>query len=53
VILEMDLVRQLGTFRVESPTLLGRGEAMARFGRFFFGKLWDVYAQRFLPFGPL
>lgn len=53
VILHMDLVRQLGTFRVEAPTLAGRGEAMARFGRFFFGKLWDVYAQRFLPFGPL
>ncbi|MGH7818407.1 MAG: alpha/beta hydrolase, partial [Candidatus Binatia bacterium] len=53
VILEIDFIRQLGTFRVEAPTPAAHAEALARFGRLFFGKLWDVYAQRFLPFGPI
>ncbi|MGA5192877.1 patatin-like phospholipase family protein [Streptomyces exfoliatus] len=48
-----DFVKQLTTFRVEAPTLRGRVTTMGRFGQFFLGKLWDVYAQNVLPWSPL
>ncbi|MGW5849904.1 patatin-like phospholipase family protein [Streptomyces sp. NPDC055254] len=48
-----DFLRQLTTFRVEAATLPGRAAALRRFGQFFFGKLWDVYAQNVLPWSPL
>ncbi|MFI8371970.1 patatin-like phospholipase family protein [Streptomyces sp. NPDC085466] len=48
-----DFLRQLTTFRVEAPTLSGRATTLGRFGRFFAGKLWDVYAQNVLPWSPL
>jgi hypothetical protein len=47
-----DFLRQLTTFRVEGPTLADRSAAFARFGRLFFGKLWDVYAREILSSGP-
>ncbi|MDV5149801.1 patatin-like phospholipase family protein [Streptomyces sp. SBC-4] len=48
-----DFLKQLTTFRVEAPTLAGRVATLGRFGRFFSGKLWDVYAQNVLPWSPL
>jgi predicted patatin/cPLA2 family phospholipase len=48
-----DFLQQLTTFRVEGPTLSDRASAIARFGRLFMGKLWDVYARHVLTAGPL
>lgn len=48
-----DFLKQLATFRVEGPTLADRSAAMARFGRLFAGKLWDVYAREVLTSGPV
>jgi predicted acylesterase/phospholipase RssA len=48
-----DLLRQLGTMRAHGPDIVERSRAMARFGRLFLGKLWDAYARRLLPFGPV
>ncbi|MFD7322692.1 patatin-like phospholipase family protein [Streptomyces sp. NPDC059875] len=48
-----DFLKQLTTFRVEAATLPGRVTTLGRFGQFFFGKLWDVYAQGVLPWSPL
>lgn len=45
-------LKQLTTFRAEGPTLSDRTSAMARFGRLFMGKLWDVYARQVLSSGP-
>jgi predicted patatin/cPLA2 family phospholipase len=47
-----DFLEELGTFRVQGPTLAKRTEALARFGAFFLGSLWDVYATHFLSYGP-
>jgi predicted patatin/cPLA2 family phospholipase len=47
-----DFLHQLTTFRVEAPTELARASALARFGTFFLGNLWDVYGQRVLSYGP-
>ena len=45
-------LKQLSTFQVEGPTLADRTSALARFGLFYFGRLWDVYARRLLSSGP-
>jgi predicted patatin/cPLA2 family phospholipase len=47
-----DFLKQLTTFRVEAPTISDRASALARFGRLFMGKLWDVYARNVLTSGP-
>jgi predicted acylesterase/phospholipase RssA len=47
-----DFLHQLTTFRVTGPTLADRTSALARFGRLFLGKLWDVYARGVLTTGP-
>ncbi|HKY45452.1 MAG TPA: patatin-like phospholipase family protein [Pyrinomonadaceae bacterium] len=47
-----DFMKQLTTFRAEGDTLSDRTAAMARFGRLFMGKLWDVYARNVLTSGP-
>ncbi|MDA2927106.1 alpha/beta hydrolase, partial [Acidobacteria bacterium AH-259-G07] len=47
-----DFLKQLTTFRTEGPTLHDRIAALNRFGQFFFGKLWDVYARHFMEYGP-
>lgn len=47
-----DFLKQLTTFRTEGPTISDRTSAMARFGRLFMGKLWDVYARNVLTSGP-
>jgi hypothetical protein len=50
---KLDLVRQLTTFRVRAPSRAERLKALTRFGRLFFGRLWDVYARRILWPGPV
>jgi predicted patatin/cPLA2 family phospholipase len=47
-----DFLKQLTTFHTEGPTLSDRASAIARFGRLFMGKLWDVYARNVLTSGP-
>ncbi len=47
-----DFLKQLTTFRTEGATFSDRASAMARFGRLFMGKLWDVYARNVLTSGP-
>src|SRR5207249_1705871 len=48
----LDFLKQLTTFRTEGPTPVARASALAEFGTFFLGKLWDVYAQQILSYGP-
>ncbi|MFB7512370.1 patatin-like phospholipase family protein [Streptomyces sp. NPDC056144] len=48
-----DFLKQLTTFRVEAPTPRDRVNTLRRFGQFFLGRLWDVYAQKVLPWSPL
>lgn len=48
-----DFMKQLTTFRAEAPTAAERRTALVRFGRFFLGKLWDVYASHVLSPGPV
>lgn len=48
----LDFLKQLTTFRLEGPTPLDKAAALTHFGTFFLGKLWDVYAQRILSYGP-
>jgi predicted acylesterase/phospholipase RssA len=52
VIQYFDFLKQLTTFRTEGPAHSDRASAMARFGRLFIGKLWDVYAREVLTSGP-
>jgi len=49
----LDFLAQMTTFRLEGGTLADRTAALNRFGRLFLGKLWDVYGQQVLPFGPI
>jgi len=48
-----DFLKQLTTFRTEGPSITDRAAAMGRFGRLFFGKLFDVYARELLTSGPV
>jgi predicted acylesterase/phospholipase RssA len=48
----LDFLKQLTTFRTEGPTVEARASALARFGIFFLGKLWDAYANQVLLYGP-
>ncbi|MEQ1764287.1 MAG: patatin-like phospholipase family protein [Pyrinomonadaceae bacterium] len=48
-----DFLKQLTTFRAEGPTFSDRMAALTRFGRLFFGKMWDVYAKDVLTSGPI
>ena len=48
-----DFLRQLTTFEVEATSQAERAEVLLRFGRFFMGKLWDIYARRVLDYGPI
>ncbi|MCL2450733.1 MAG: patatin-like phospholipase family protein [Polyangiaceae bacterium] len=45
-------LEELGTLRVEGPTAADRAAALARFGAFFVGQMWDVYATHFLSYAP-
>jgi hypothetical protein len=48
----INFLKQLATFRAEGPTPADRTSALTRFGVFYFGRLWDVYACSLLPSGP-
>jgi predicted patatin/cPLA2 family phospholipase len=48
----LEFLKQLTTFRTEGPTLVQRASALSEFGIFFLGKLWDVYGQKILSYGP-
>lgn len=48
----LDFMKQLTTFRTEGPSLADRSSALARFGSFFLGRLWDVYARQVLSAAP-
>lgn len=48
----LDFLKQLTTFRTAGPTVVDRAAVLTRFGTFFLGKLWDVYANRVLLYGP-
>lgn len=48
----LDFLKQLTTFRTQGATNQARAAALARFGIFFLGKLWDVYANQVLLYGP-
>jgi hypothetical protein len=52
VIQFFDFLKQLTTFHTEGPAHSDRASAMARFGRLFMGKLWDVHARDVLTSGP-
>ena len=45
-------IEQLASIRVDAPTVAARAHALTRFGVFYFGRLWDVYARRLLPVAP-
>ncbi|MDJ0615453.1 MAG: patatin-like phospholipase family protein [Calothrix sp. MO_192.B10] len=47
-----DFVKQLTTFRTEGSNIAARTSALTRFGIFFLGKLWDVYGNQVLLYGP-
>jgi cholesterol oxidase len=48
-----DFLHQLTTLRADAPTLPERLSAMERFGKFFFGALWETYAPSLMPkIGP-
>ncbi|WP_030348144.1 patatin-like phospholipase family protein [Streptomyces sp. NRRL S-1022] len=48
-----DLVRELASFRIRADTPRDRLAALARFGQFFAGRLWDVYFQGALAWSPV
>jgi len=48
----LDFAQQLASFRTEGPTIADRTSALAHFGAFFLGRLWDVYAKQILTFAP-
>jgi cholesterol oxidase len=42
----LDFLQQITTFRAEGGTFTDEVEALGKFGRFFFGGLWDVYKPK-------
>ncbi|MGW1682775.1 patatin-like phospholipase family protein [Saccharopolyspora sp. NPDC002376] len=48
-----DFLRELTTFRVTGSSAVARARDLARFGRLFVGKLWDVYGRPVLEYGPI
>ncbi len=49
---EIALLKLLSSFRAEAPKVRDRFHAIERFGAFFLGSLWDVYAKRVLTWAP-
>jgi predicted acylesterase/phospholipase RssA len=45
-------LEQVASIRVDAPTVALRAHALSRFGAFYFGRLWDVYARHVLPVAP-
>ena len=48
-----DFLRELTTFRLSGSSAMDRATGLARFGRLFAGKLWDVYGRPVLEYGPI
>ena len=48
----IDFLKHIASFQAEGTTLTGRVEALSRFGAFYLGRLWDVYARNLLPSAP-
>jgi hypothetical protein len=48
----LDRLKLLTTFRAEGPSIAAKTSALTRFGAFYFGRLWDVYARHVLPVAP-
>ncbi len=48
----LDFLKQLTTMHAEGPDPVERVSTLVKFGQFFLGELWDVYAQRVLSYGP-
>jgi hypothetical protein len=48
----LDDIEQMASIRVDAPSATARAHALARFGAFYFGRLWDVYARHLLPVAP-
>jgi predicted acylesterase/phospholipase RssA len=48
----LDFLKQLTTMRAKGASSLERASVLAQFGRFFFGRLWDVYGQSVLSSAP-
>jgi predicted patatin/cPLA2 family phospholipase len=46
-------LREVLGLHVDAPSVAEHAKALARFGAFYFGHLWDVYARRSLPYGPV
>ena len=46
-----DFLKQLTTFRVGAQSPLERLQGLKKFGMFFFGSLWEIYADRFSIMG--
>ncbi len=49
----LDFLAQMTTFRLKGGSIADQLGALTQFGRLFMGKLWDVYGQNVLPFGPI
>lgn len=49
----LDFLHQLTTFEVEGVRPVERVQVLGEFGRFFLGRLWDVYARRVLTYAPV
>lgn len=47
-----DFLHQLTTFEIDAASRAEQAEVLLRFGRFFMGRLWDVYARRVIDYGP-
>ena len=44
-----DFIKQLTTFRTTGSSSKDRTLALARFGKFFLGSIWDIYGSRVSP----
>jgi predicted acylesterase/phospholipase RssA len=45
-------VEKIASIRVDASGVAAHAHALARFGAFYLGRLWDVYARRLLPVAP-
>jgi predicted patatin/cPLA2 family phospholipase len=48
----LDFLKHLASLRSDAPTLAQKASDVKRFGAFYLGRLWDVYARRVLPVAP-
>jgi predicted acylesterase/phospholipase RssA len=52
-VLPLDFMEELTTFRVTGATdAFAAVAALARFGQFFLGQAWDVYARKIIDYAP-